>query len=986
MFDAFIPKITLPSGKSDIRKGDGLGMIINGKVMLVDAFQGDEATAGLIAWLKSNKVTQIDLVVCTHAHGDHYGGFYEIVKAGITIKEFRSYHIASIRGGNDESRKDSDNLLELIRWLQARDTRVLFVDHGSVLNFEDTTWKIYRDQPASAADDDDNAWEYVNNGSLVLWSPELELLLGGDGPEHIKKAITHFGAKVSGYDIAHHGNSCTESNAAALKAAGCVVAWESCVERGGPGTTGWTEFGARRVKQQGIPVWMQDAPIYIHAENGTITFRQGDKTISKSIPYHREIKEGWVKNAVGWWYRYKDGSYPADCVIDLHWSKGISKFCFDEKGYMVTGWQKIDGKWYFFDEKSGAMRKGWIVWDGSWFYLNPDTGIMHTGWLEYKNRKCYLADSGRALCDCVHTIDGRVYSFDKNCYATEIKPVSDDKRDLNGADVASYQKDLRPALMTTTDFIIVKFTQGTWYVNPYAEAQYAGVKAAGKLPGVYHYGEGGDAKKEAQFFAKKLGARIGECVPGLDWEGTQNPTFGTGKDVVWCLTFCDEFYRLTGVRPVIYMSKSVCRRYDWSKVAQKYKLWCAQYASNKATDYQDSPWTDSNGFGAWDGDTIRQYSSHGHIVGYSGYIDINKAYLTKAEWLELAKPEKENKTTKATKESTEAAQTAWAPEVDQVTNPVKISNSGSDENGNYKGGKAGDQTGKEWRIRDWYNYPWSCVLRHPNAEVRKCLATLAVKAANNDNIGYDQAQRETYRKALEKAGWDPAKIEEAVESDCSAGVIANIIATGHILGIAGLQNFGATYTGNMRKEGGNRGFQVLTDPKYLNSSEYLLAGDIPLNDAHHVCTVVTNGTKSGAEVPLTDRGTYEIMPLLKRGSKGKAVKVLQALLGGLAIDGSFGPLTLNSVLLLQKRQGLLQDGEVGPLTWNAVIRTQPILKRGSKGAEVKAIQIMLGGLTIDGSYGRFTEAAVKRFQATHGLEQDGEVGPLTLQALIEHTL
>lgn len=993
-FDAYFPKITLPSGKTDVRKGEGLGIRLTGengevKIMVVDAFQGGEPTNGLISWLKDIKAEQVDLAVATHAHGDHIGGFYDIVKAGIPIKEFRCYHIDSIRGGNDASREDSDNLLELIRWLQVRGTHVLFVDHGDVLKFGDISWHIYRNQPARAAANDTNAWEYVNNGSLVLYSPELCGIIFGDGPENPKDAIEYFQKKFGKIKIliwitiSHHGNSFSLSNAIAAKDAGCQLAYESCVEAKGPGTTEWTEFGAGRVVQQKITVWMEDQPIYIHAAAGKITFKQGSKTLTFSIPYENE---GWQKNATGWWYRYKDGTWPVNRFADLRWSQGISTFYFNDRGYMVTGWQKIDGKWYFFDEKSGAMRKGWIVWDGSWFYLNPDTGIMHTGWLEYKNRKCYLADSGRALCDCVHTIDGRVYSFDKNCYATEIKPVSDDKRDLNGADVASYQKDLRPALMTTTDFIIVKFTQGTWYVNPYAEAQYAGVKAAGKLPGVYHYGEGGDAKKEAQFFAKKLGARIGECVPGLDWEGTQNPTFGTGKDVVWCLTFCDEFYRLTGVRPVIYMSKSVCRRYDWSKVAQKYKLWCAQYASNKATDYQDSPWTDSNGFGAWDGDTIRQYSSHGHIVGYSGYIDINKAYLTKAEWLELAKPEKENKTTKATKESTEAAQTAWAPEVDQVTNPVKISNSGSDENGNYKGGKAGDQTGKEWRIRDWYNYPWSCVLRHPNAEVRKCLATLAVKAANNDNIGYDQAQRETYRKALEKAGWDPAKIEEAVESDCSAGVIANIIATGHILGIAGLQNFGATYTGNMRKEGGNRGFQVLTDPKYLNSSEYLLAGDIPLNDAHHVCTVVTNGTKSGAEVPLTDRGTYEIMPLLKRGSKGKAVKVLQALLGGLAIDGSFGPLTLNSVLLLQKRQGLLQDGEVGPLTWNAVIRTQPILKRGSKGAEVKAIQIMLGGLTIDGSYGRFTEAAVKRFQATHGLEQDGEVGPLTLQALIEHTL
>ena len=113
--DGYFPKITLPSNKTDVRKGDGIAMIINGKVMVIDAYEGSEATKGLISWLKSQGVTTIDLAVCTHAHGDHFGGFYTAVENGIKIKEFRCYHIDSIRGGNAESRKDSDNLLKLIR-------------------------------------------------------------------------------------------------------------------------------------------------------------------------------------------------------------------------------------------------------------------------------------------------------------------------------------------------------------------------------------------------------------------------------------------------------------------------------------------------------------------------------------------------------------------------------------------------------------------------------------------------------------------------------------------------------------------------------------------------------------------------------------------------------------------------------------------------------------------------------------------------------
>ena len=72
-----------------------------------------------------------------------------------------------------------------------------------------------------------------------------------------------------------------------------------------------------------------------------------------------------------------------------------------------------------------------------------------------------------------------------------------------------------------------------------------------------------------------------------------------------------------------------------------------------------------------------------------------------------------------------------------------ISNSGSDERGQYRGGQAGDQTGTEWRMRSWYNRPWSCVLRYPDQKVGLKLAQLGIDAALNDKIGYDQSQNRT---------------------------------------------------------------------------------------------------------------------------------------------------------------------------------------------------------------------------------------------------
>lgn len=96
-----------------------------------------------------------------------------------------------------------------------------------------------------------------------------------------------------------------------------------------------------------------------------------------------------------------------------------------------------------------------------------------------------------------------------------------------------------------------------------------------------------------------------------------------------------------------------------------------------------------------------------------------------------------------------------------------IANSGHDENGKYRGGKAGDQTGKEFEIRTWYKRPWNCVLRYPDPRVGIELADLARSAALNDRIGYDQNQRWTFLSVLKLANWIPGKIQMDCEADCS---------------------------------------------------------------------------------------------------------------------------------------------------------------------------------------------------------------------------
>jgi cytoskeletal protein RodZ len=62
-----------------------------------------------------------------------------------------------------------------------------------------------------------------------------------------------------------------------------------------------------------------------------------------------------------------------------------------------------------------------------------------------------------------------------------------------------------------------------------------------------------------------------------------------------------------------------------------------------------------------------------------------------------------------------------------------------------------------------------------------------------------------------------------------------------------------------------------------------------------------------------------------------------------------------------------------------------VLRRGAKGAEVQQVQEALVALgystSIDGKFGPATAQAVKSFQASSGLTDDGVVGPATLSAL-----
>ena len=126
--------------------------------------------------------------------------------------------------------------------------------------------------------------------------------------------------------------------------------------------------------------------------------------VTSGVDQIDEAKAGaWVKDAVGWWYRYEDGSYPASMSAQID---GVT-YRFDARGYMVTGWAFDGGQW-FYHGASGAQVAGWANVNGTWYYLDPASGVMATGWVFVSGTWYYLGASGAMATGWAY-VDGAWY-------------------------------------------------------------------------------------------------------------------------------------------------------------------------------------------------------------------------------------------------------------------------------------------------------------------------------------------------------------------------------------------------------------------------------------------------------------------------------------------------------------------------------------------------------------------------------------------------
>lgn len=194
---------------------------------------------------------------------------------------------------------------------------------------------------------------------------------------------------------------------------------------------------------------------------------------------------------------------------------------------------------------------------------------------------------------------------------------------------------------------------------------------------------------------------------------------------------------------------------------------------------------------------------------------------------------------------------------------ISIAHASIDENGKAKGGKAGDQTGKEVCVRTWYSKPWNCVIRFHDPDMREKVAIAMENAAKNTNIGYDQNQRNTLLNAVRRLGYDPKNATSPVETDCSALVTVACIYAG-IAEDALVKGGNCATTSTLKSRLKATGeVTIFTAKEYTRDTEKLLRGDILLAEGHHVAVVV-----SGNLIDTSDRSLDDVAMAVIRGEYG----------------------------------------------------------------------------------------------------------------------
>lgn len=254
---------------------------------------------------------------------------------------------------------------------------------------------------------------------------------------------------------------------------------------------------------------------------------------------------------------------------------------------------------------------------------------------------------------------------------------------------------------------------------------------------------------------------------------------------------------------------------------------------------------------------------------------------------------------------------------------VKLGHASLDEHGKIAGGSAGDQTGKEVRIQNWYNKGWNVVLRPIDPVMAEAMAQSMEKVCRNDYLGYDQGGRNSLNARAKEVGYDLSRINIPCECDCSSLM--------HVVAIAGGANLDYGSNGLTTRDMvdvfmATGQFEKLTDSKYLTSDKFLKRADVLVKEDSHTAMALEDGSAVAKEPDIVADYCTVYLPILTEGMESETVRMMQRLLlaNGYKLpkygaDREFGPETKAAVSKLQKDYNLQVNGICGQVEWSALL-------------------------------------------------------------------
>ena len=160
--------------------------------------------------------------------------------------------------------------------------------------------------------------------------------------------------------------------------------------------------------------WYQDGLTwYYHNSDGTAV--NGTRTINGKVYCFDNAGQMQVNKIIsfdGTLY-YVNGNGIATPQSDNGW---ICNKYYVENGKMITGWKKLDNKWYYLSAENGEKYAGGICSvDNSNYYFDSD-GVMKTGWIKTGGQYIYAESSGKLKQNAWMNTDSKWYYFDNNSY------------------------------------------------------------------------------------------------------------------------------------------------------------------------------------------------------------------------------------------------------------------------------------------------------------------------------------------------------------------------------------------------------------------------------------------------------------------------------------------------------------------------------------------------------------------------------------------